>query len=125
MNERILKLATGASDGAASTTDTSAVLGELYAIAYHPGTIDTGATVVVTCVGFEGSSKPLLTKASAGTAATWFYPRDLVHAVADGAALTGTTGGDRDCPILDGVLKATISSGANSKIGHVIVYYED
>ena len=124
MKSRVLKLATGASDGAASTTDTMAVYGKLYAVIYHPGTIDTGATLTVTCVGFEASSKPVLTKASAGTAVLPLYPRDIVHAVADGAALTGTTGGDRAQPILDGTLLATIASGGNSKTGHVIVYYE-
>jgi hypothetical protein len=53
-----------------------------------------------------------------------FYPRDLVHAVADGAALTGTAGGDRTMPILAGVLKVTVASGGNAKSGKLIIYYE-
>lgn len=125
MKEIFLTLKTGASDGAASTDATMAVLGKLYAIEYQPGTIDTGATLTVTCKGPNGSSKALLTKASAGTSNVWFYPRDLVNAVADGAALTGTAGGDRACPILQGVVNAAIASGANSKTGYCIVYYED
>jgi hypothetical protein len=67
----------------------------------------------------------VLTKASAGTANLWFYPRDLVHAVADGAALTGTSGGDRDLPILAGVIKVVIASGGDTKTGKVIVYFEE
>jgi hypothetical protein len=125
MRSRTLRLDTHVSAGTATTLDSMSILGELCAVLYVPGTIDTGATLVLTCEGFQGASKPLLTKATAGTAAVWFYPRDLVHAVADGAALTGSAGGDRTEPILDGVLKATISSGANSKTGYVVVYYED
>jgi len=116
-----LKLVTGASDGAATTTGERNIFGRLYAIEYRPGSIETGATVTVTCEG--KGSKPLLAKANAGTANSWYYPRDLVHAVSDGAALTGTSGGDREMPILDGTPKATISSGGNSKTGYVTLYY--
>ena len=125
MKDIVLKLSTHVSDGTASALAPTAVMGELCAILYVPGTIDTGATLTVTCEGFNGSTKPLLTKASAGTSNVWFYPRDLVNAVADGAALTGTSGGDRTEPILAGVVKATIASGANSKLGYCVVYYED
>ena len=89
---------------------------------YLPGSTDTGATVTVTCEG--PFTKPLLTKASAGTANTLYYPRDLVHAVADGAALTGTAGGDRTAPLVDGKAKVVIASGGNAKSGSLIVYYE-
>ena len=119
-----LDLVTHVSDGTASATSRN-VFGKLYAIKYEPGTIDTGATVTVTCLHPNAASKPLLTKATAGTSIVWFYPRDLVNAVADGAALTGTAGGDRCLPILDGAITAAIASGANSKTGRVVVYYED
>ena len=125
MKELFLKLTTGAADGAATTSAPSAVLGKLYAIEYQPGTIDNGATLTITCLGANGAEKPLLTKATAGTSNSWYYPRDLVHAVADGSALTGAAGGDRDCPILQGVVKAVIASGGNSKVGYVAIYYED
>lgn len=125
MKSIILKLETGVADGAASAVATTAILGELYAVEYQPGTIDTGATLTLTSRGSNGVEKPLLTKASAGTSNLWLYPRDLQHAVADGAALTGTAGGDRTCPIITGVLKAAIASGGNSKLGYLIVYYED
>lgn len=125
MKQIILKLTTGAADGAATATATETVIGKLYAILYVPGTIDTGATLTVTCTDFNAAAKPLLTKASAGTSNTWYYPRDLVHAVADGSALTGTSGGDRALPVLNGIPKAVIASGDNSKTGYCVLYYED
>jgi len=121
MNKQTIEFTT-ASDGSATALG-HVVEGELYAIEYQPGTTATGATVTCTCNGV--GVKPLLTKASAGTAVAWFYPRDIVHAVADGAALTGTAGGDRAKPILAGVLKVVIASGGDTKTGKVIFYYED
>lgn len=109
--------------GAATVTADRNVLGKLYAILYKPGTTDTGATVTITSQGVF--AKPLLTKASAGTADTLFYPRDLVHAVADGAALTGTSGGDRCMPLINGVPQVVIASGGATASGSVILYYED
>jgi hypothetical protein len=120
MNRQILPYTTSTA-GAASVTG-KFVTGKLFAILYAPGDTDTGATVTVTCEG-EGS-KALLTKATAGTANVWFYPRDLQHGVADGAALTGTAGGDRALPILDGAPKVVIASGGATKTGKVIVYFE-
>ena len=124
MRSVTLDLNTHASTGAASTTG-RIIFGKLYAVKYEPGNIDTGATLTITCVHPNTGAKPLLIKASAGTAISWYYPRDLVHAVADGAALTGTSGGDRCLPILDGAITAAIASGANSKTGRVVIYYED
>lgn len=123
MKQIILTLVTNGS-GAATATATETVIGKLYAILYVPGSIDTGATLTVTCTDFQLAAKPLLTKASAGTANSWYYPRDLVHAVLDGAALTGTAGGDRACPVLNGIPKATIASGDNIKTGYCVLYYE-
>jgi hypothetical protein len=123
MNKQIFKITTSAG-GSASVDGPSSVLGELYAIEYQPGTIDTGATVTVTCKNGV-TTKPLLTKASAGTSPAIFYPRDLVSAVADGAALTGTAGGDRCKPVLAGTINVAVASGGNGGIGVVIVYFED
>ena len=114
---------TTAADGSVTSNHVSNVLGKLYAILYKPGSVETGATLTVTCQGVF--NKPLLTKSNAGTADTLYYPRDLVHAVADGAALTGTSGGDRGLPLLNGVPRLVIASGGNAKSGEVILYYED
>jgi len=123
MNELVLKLTTVGATGAC-TVKSAAVTGKLYALLYIPKSIDTGAGIVVTCEGMEGTSKPLLTKTSLGTAALWFYPRDLEHKVEDGAALTGTTGGDRTEPVLGGNIQAVIASGGGTSVtGYLVVYY--
>lgn len=109
--------------GAATVTGTASIFGALYAIEYRPDTTLTGATVTVTCEA--DASKPLLTKANAGTSNAWFYPRDLVQAVANGADLTGTSGGDRGLPILNGYPKVVIASGGATKTGSLILYYEE
>jgi len=114
-----------ATNTAATVLGTGAIFGRLYAIAYQPNTIATGATITITCNGPNGSSKPLLTKANAGTANVWFYPRDIVHGVEDGAVLLGTSGGDRVCPIVAGVPQLVVASGGTTFSGSVILYYED
>ena len=120
MKREILNILT--SSGGDATVTGTAVAARLYAIEYLPGTIATGATVTVTCEGDR--SKPLLTKASAGTSNLLFYPRDLVHAVADGAALTGSAGGDRVLPLMYGKPKVVVASGGNGGVGQVVLYYE-
>lgn len=120
MSRQILSYTTDSSGDA--TVNGKAIQGKLYAVMYAPGNTDTGATVTLTCEGT--GSKPLLTKATAGTSNAWFYPRDIVHGVADGAALTGTSGGDRALPLMDGAPKLVIASGGAAKTGSVIVYYE-
>jgi hypothetical protein len=111
----------GSGDGSATSP---AVIGKLFAIEYQPGTLATGSTVTITSEN-GGYTKPLVTQANAGTAARMWYPRDLVHAVADGAALTGTSGGDRERPLLAGPVKVLIASGGASTSGKAIIYYED
>jgi hypothetical protein len=128
MKRQLFPITTNASGDATvyaegASSPAQAVLGKLYAIEYRPGTIATGATVTVTCE--SGSSKPLLTKSSAGTSNSWYYPRDLVHAVLDGAALTGTSGGDRALPVLNGSIKVVIASGGNAASGSLIAYFEE
>ena len=120
---KITLSATTDASGDATVNSTQNIMGKVYAILYKPGTIATGATITVTSQGIF--AKPLLTKASAGTADTLYYPRDLVHAVADGAALTGTAGGDRCLPLINGLLRLVVASGGNATTGSIVVYYED
>lgn len=120
MKRELLSYTTSA--GGAATVTGTAVAARLYAIEYIPGTTDTAATVTITCEGDR--SKPLLTLTSAGTSNILLYPRDLVHAVANGAALTGTAGGDRTCPLMFGKPKVVIAAGGNVASGSVVVYYE-
>ena len=109
--------------GDATTNADRNIMGRLYAILYSPGTIDTGATITVTCQGIF--AKPLLAKASAGTTDTMYYPRDIPHAVANGAALTATAGGDREAPLLNGKPRLVVASGGDTLTGKVVLYYED
>ena len=120
MRRQVLPLTTDIS-GNATAVGTN-ILGKLYAIEYRPGTIATGATVTVTCEA--DTSRPLLTKSSAGTVNTIYYPRDIMNAVADGAALTATAGGDRCQPIMNGFPKVVVASGGNTLTGSVVIYYE-
>jgi hypothetical protein len=123
MKRLLIPLGPTSAGGAFTSVQTRAICGELYAIEYRPGTLDTGAGIVVTCEG--DSSKALLTKTSLGTSNLVFYPRDLVHKVEDGAALTGTAGGDRVEPILNGWIKIVVSSGGNAMTGSAVIYYDD
>ena len=120
---KITLSATCDSSGDATTNSTQNILGKVYAVLYKPGTIATGATITVTSQGIF--AKPILTQANAGTADILKYPRDLVHAVADGAALTGTSGGDRCMPLVNGSLRFVVASGGSGGIGSIVVYYED
>ena len=125
MKELILPLTSVVATQTATTSATEAVLGTLYAVEYRPNDIDTNADIALTCEGLDGS-KPLLTLANAGTSNIWLYPRDLVHAVSNAAALTGTAGGDRVQPIMQGIPKAVVTSCGTVTVrtGTIIIYWE-
>jgi hypothetical protein len=126
MRKQVFSWTTDASGDATVGQSTSSaqatVFGLLRAIAYLPGTTDTGATVTVTCVGNITST--LLTKATAGTSNVMFYPRIVQNGNTDGAALTGTAGGDRTQILMEGKIKVVIASGGNGGAGSLVVYYE-
>jgi len=98
-----------------------AVFGQLYAVQLIDGSFVDGVGITITCE-HEDISRPILTKANFDIDST-YYPRELVHAVADGAALTGTSGGDRVMPVILGRPKVAIASGGATKVGGVILYY--
>ena len=123
MNEMTISFTTNGS-GAATGYGDRAILGIIYALEYQPTSIATGATVTIT-VESGATTYPVLTKASAGTTNTIYYPRQLVNAVSDGAALVGTSGGDRVCPVVNGKPKVVIASGGDTKVGKVILYFEE
>lgn len=114
--------ATAYADG--KSTPNQAVVGELCGLQYVPGSIDTGATVTLTCENTTGGTHTLWNKATVGTSNLFIHPRELTHNPADGAALTGTAGGDRAEPIVDGYLKVVIASGGDTKSGAVLVYID-
>lgn len=107
----------------ATTQSSQNILGKLYAILYKPGTFDTNADITITTEGV--TSYGILTVANAGTADILWYPRTAMHAVANGAALTATAGGDNALPLLCGAPKVVIAqSGATTaRVGSVVIYY--
>jgi hypothetical protein len=110
--------------GAATINDTKAILGLLYAVEFIDGDLSDGGGSVLTAQNTGSDvANTLLTLANPlSNADAWFYPRTLVNDQA-GAALTGTNGGDRDLPVINGVLRLAITSGGSEKTGGCIVYY--
>jgi hypothetical protein len=106
--------------GDASVFGSASVLGEVIAVDYLPGTTDTGATFTLTSVGSVTTT--ILAKTTAGTSNVRFYPRIVVNGNTDGAALTGTAGGDRTPILAAGRLQVVIASGGNTLSGSAIVY---
>lgn len=99
-----------------------AILGRLIAVQAVKGTLDNGADLTISTQGADGS-KTLLTITNLAAAAL-YYPRDLVHTEA-GAAMTGTAGGDRTMPLLDGTPRLVIAQGGNAAVGGVVLYFEE
>ncbi len=122
MRSQTLSWTTAANGAATVLGDAIPGGGRLVKLVYLPGTTDTGATVTVTCE--SDFSEAVMTKTTAGTSNIVWYPRALVNGVADGAALTGTAGGDRTEIFLIGRPKVVIASGGNTLSGKVTLYYE-
>lgn len=112
------------SGGDATANDTLSIVGRLVAIEYAIGTLDATTTDVTVSVQSTESAVALtLLTLTNVTASSMYYVRHLAHGEA-GAALTGTAGGDRVAPVLNGTLRAVVAQGGNAKTGAVIVYYE-
>ena len=95
------------------------IYGKLIALVYMPGTIDTGAGIVVTA---ETTGQPIMTKTSLGTANTWYFPRNAVHTVAAGAAITNAW----DYIWLSRErIKVVMASGGEVLTGSIEAYYDD
>lgn len=98
--------------------------GLLYAVEWIDGTFDDGVDAVLSVTKTpSGVDQTLLTLTDANNDA-WYYPRILVHDAA-GTALTGTSGGDRERAVINGVLSLAVTSGGASKSGGCIVYYNE
>jgi hypothetical protein len=120
MKELTLTLTVNAS-GDATINHTTPILGRLYAIQYTVGTLAATADLVISTQNGYGS-KTLLTISP--SASGLYYPRDLVHD-ASGNALTGTSGGDRCLPLLDGTPRVVVAQGGVSMTGQLTIYYYD
>ena len=112
---------TTSNPGATLTVDAPvAVFGRLYAVQLIIGTLAATTDVIISTQGHE-SSKTLLTLTDQSADAL-YYPRDLVHSEA-GAALTGTSGGDRTLPLMAGVPRMAIAQGGAAGVGGIILFY--
>ena len=121
LKEAIL-MGTTSTAGAATTNDTKAILGRLYAVEWIDGTLVDSVDAVLTCQNTASGVAQTLLTLTAANDDDWYYPRDIVHSLT-GGALTGTNGGDRDMPIINGVLRLVIADGGSEATGGCIVYY--
>jgi hypothetical protein len=98
------------------------VFGHLEAVRLLIGSLEATTDIVVSCQNYAVADTLLtLTDASANAL---YYPRGVVHSEA-GAALTGTSGGDRTRMLMTGVPRCAIASGGSAKSGGVILYYTE
>lgn len=113
----------GTTDGSGDATITGSVIkGRLVAVEWIDGDLADGVDGTLSMTSTpSGVDQTLLTLSNANSDA-WYYPRTLVHSEA-GAALTGTSGGDRDMYVLSGKPKLVISSGGAAATGGMILYY--
>jgi len=110
------------SDGALTVAATTPVFGYLEAVEWIDGDFANGVDAVISAYN-TGSAvdNTLLTLTNADDDAM-YYPRALVHSEA-GAALTGSSGGDRALPMINGVPRLVVSSGGDKKTGGCILYW--
>jgi hypothetical protein len=114
--------ATTDGSGDATVQASRPVFGLLDAVQWIDGSLADGVDAVISTIG-HAASKTLLTLTNANNDAL-YYPRDLVHDAA-GAALTGTSGGDRCRPLMVGIPQLVISSGGDTLSGGCILYYSE
>jgi hypothetical protein len=109
-------------DGAGAETayGSRTIRGQIYAIHWNVGTCVAGVDVTIATQG-STASKTHLTLTDANASAM-YYPRDLQHSET-GTALTGTAGGDRTLPMLDGLPVVTVAQGGATKTGTVTIFW--
>jgi|MudIll2142460700_1097286.scaffolds.fasta_scaffold159099_3 hypothetical protein len=110
------------SDGALTVKGTTAVHGYLEAVEWIDGDFANGVDAVISAYNTNsGTDNTLLTLTNADNDA-WYYPRVLIHSEA-GAALTGSSGGDRERPMINGIPRLVVSSGGDVVAGGCILYW--
>jgi hypothetical protein len=115
----------GTTDGSGDATITSeaAYLGKLVMVQWVDGDLTDGVDAVLSVTNNDaGVDYTLLTLTNANADAI-YYPRQLVHSEA-GAALTGTSGGDRADQYVMGKLKLVIAAGGATHTGGAICLLE-
>lgn len=123
MKPRYLELeATTNGSGDATVNAAKQITGQLYAIEWVLGTFAAGVDATLTEQSRpSGVARTLLTLTDANANAI-YYPRYIVHSEA-GAALTGTSGGDRAMALLMGIPRLVIAQGGATKTGKIILWY--
>lgn len=114
--------ATTDTNGDATTNDTLSIFGFLYAVETIDGSLDDGVDVVLSVQSTESGTALTLVTGTDWNTDAMYYPRHVIHSEAL-AALTGTSGGDRAMPVINGTLRIVIAQGGNTKTGGLIVYY--
>jgi hypothetical protein len=110
------------SDGALTVAGPTAINGQLEAVEWIDGDFANGVDAVISAYNTNsGVDNVLLTLTDADNDA-WYYPRALVNSEA-GAVLTGSSGGDRALPIVNGLPRMVVSSGGDKKTGGCILYW--
>jgi hypothetical protein len=120
---RYLQL-TGTTDGSGDLTvnATKSITGWLYAVEWVLGTFAAGVDAVLSEQSrVSGVARTLLTLTDANANAI-YYPRYIVHSEA-GAALTGTSGGDRAMAYIVGIPRLVVAQGGSAKVGSMFLYY--
>jgi len=95
------------------------ITGRVHAIKYTPGTLDTNGDLAITG---ETTGVPILTKANAGTTATWFYPRAMANKNTDGAAETFSS---EDIHVFKERIKIIVAQGGNATTGSIDVFVDE
>jgi hypothetical protein len=114
---------TTAVGGALTVTAETAVRGLLHAVEWIDGAFVDGVDAVLSVVRDDNAPDYVLLTLTNADADAVYYPRVIIHSEA-GAALTGTSGGDRAKPVINGRLKLVVADGGDAKAGGCIVYYE-
>lgn len=115
----------GTTDGSgdAIINGESNVLGFLKAVAWIDGDLVDNVTFVLSTQGHEASQVLLTAGAAEADNDVIFYPRHIIYD--EGAdVLTGTSGGDREYPLMVGRPRLVIAAGGSAKTGGCILFYE-
>jgi adenosylcobinamide amidohydrolase len=116
----------GTTDGSGNLTvdGERTVMGRLVKIEWAVGTFSAGVDAVISMQGTpSGVAQTLLTLTDANTNAD-YYPRTPVHNNV-GTALTAAAGGDTVPYIVSGRPRLVVSSGGATKLGGVIMHFEE
>jgi uncharacterized membrane protein AbrB (regulator of aidB expression) len=111
--------------GNATSNESFAMFGLLYAVEVVIGTLASGAVDITLTVQNTGSgtARTLLTLTNVSSSG-WYFPR-FAASDPNGTALTATAGGDGVLPVISGTVRVAVAQGGNAATGNVTIYYTD